>query len=72
VVFGFDNAIRGAAFAGDVAGKKEVLVIVQRVWVVLVGVQIDEFAAFVLHGGLLCVWRGLTGFEVGCAVAVVR
>lgn len=58
VVFGSDDAVRGAAFAGDVAGGLNVLaggicghVAAGGGW--KGGLQVDELAAFVLHG---CGW----------------
>ena len=51
VVFGFDDAVRGAAFTGDVAVKPlEKKSSTGRGWFGgRLCVQIDEFAAFVLH-----------------------
>jgi hypothetical protein len=62
VVFGLDDAVGGAAFAGDVAGseeeKKNMLVISipfrsdsLRNRGNGAGLQIDDFSLLVLHGG---------------------
>lgn len=50
MVFGCDDAVCGAAFARDVAGKRNVLGRM-RAWDGRgEGVQVDKLAAFVLHG----------------------